>query len=85
MHPISQVAVQEENHTNQQIAELLRRSRKNRRMTVREVVFACRKRGWNTGQTSINRIEKGDGVLGTSKLLLLMKIYQIPRSTLSTF
>jgi len=83
MHPISEVAIQEEVHTNKQIAKFPRRSRKNRRMTVREVVLACQKRGWNAGPTSINRIEKGDVVLGISKLLLLMEIYQIPRNTLS--
>lgn len=84
MKPATLIEIEEESRINNRIGEFFRNGRMLKRMTVREVVLECRKRGWNTGPTSINRIEKGYPV-GISRLYILCKIYDLSPRVLLVF
>lgn len=80
MRPFTPEEICEDQRIRKSVAKLLRDGRQKKRLTIREVVLYCKEHGWNTGPTTLNRIESGLVNLGISRILLLSKFYGITRS-----
>lgn len=79
MKPLTPQEIREDQRIRKAVAQLLKDGRKKRRFTIREVVLYCKDHGWDTGPTTLNRIESGLVNLGMSRILLLSKLYGINR------